>query len=315
MSESVAPTPDDALRQLAQCLQRAGYRFITPTPATHQRVNARPGNQVASDLRGVFGWSRPFGTDVLPPDMLALMRGAGVLAHAPHGWRSTVRFSTLGDGLYAHSAFPTDTPEAVFFGPDTYRFVDAIERVLGDAPGEVRRAIDLGCGAGPGAITIARAFPRAEVYAADINDAALGITAVNARIAGAGNVIVRSSDLLAGVEGDFDLIVANPPYLVDRDERVYRHGGGALGTDLSMRIVESGVDRLAPGGTLLLYTGVPLVDGEDAFLAATAAALRGGPVQWRYRELDPDVFGEELDNPAYARAERIAAVELVARRQ
>jgi hypothetical protein len=40
--------------------------------------------------------------------------------------------------------------------------------------------------------------------------------------------------------------------------------------------------------------------------------LRG--CRWSYRELDPDVFGEELLEPAYARAERIAAVSLVVQR-
>ncbi|MGH8462790.1 MAG: SAM-dependent methyltransferase, partial [Pseudomonas sp.] len=37
---------------------------------------------------------------------------------------------------------------------------------------------------------------------------------------------------------------------------------------------------------------------------------------WRYRELDPDVFGEQLSEPGYQQVERIAAVTLtVTRRQ
>ena len=40
--------------------------------------------------------------------------------------------------------------------------------------------------------------------------------------------------------------------------------------------------------------------------------LRQAGVAFIYREIDPDVFGEELDAPAYANAERIAAVALVA---
>ena len=66
-----------------------------------------------------------------------------------------------------------------------------------------------------------------------------------------------------GVAGSFDLIISNPPYLVDPLARVYRHGGGELGSALSVEIAVQGVDRLAPGGRLLLYTGsgVPLDAG------------------------------------------------------
>ena len=49
---------DRALLQLAQALRERGYHFITPTPLTHERVNARVENQLAKDLAGVFGWSR-----------------------------------------------------------------------------------------------------------------------------------------------------------------------------------------------------------------------------------------------------------------
>ena len=49
-----------------------------------------------------------------------------------------------------------------------------------------------------------------------------------------------------------DLIVANPPYLVDPAGRVYRNGGGSLGTGLGERIVAEGLPRLRAGGQLLL---------------------------------------------------------------
>ena len=53
-------THDLALLQLGRRLQADGYRFITPTPLTHQRVNQRDEGQSADSLRDVFGWSRPF---------------------------------------------------------------------------------------------------------------------------------------------------------------------------------------------------------------------------------------------------------------
>jgi methylase of polypeptide subunit release factors len=219
-----------------------------------------------------------------------------------------VRASTLDGQLYFHSAYPTSAADAVFFGPDTYRFLRALGPEL-DARG-VSRAADIGCGAGAAAIAIALRWPQADVLALDINDNALRMTALNAALAGAGNVQPRQSDLLDGVEGKFDLIVANPPYLVDPCERAYRHGGGDLGAGLSERIVAAALERLAPNGRLLLYTGVAMVDGADPFLARIRPMLEGAGVQWDYAEIDPDVFGEELDEPEYQDAERIAAVWL-----
>ena len=70
--------------------------------------------------------------------------------------------------------------------------------------------------------------------------------------------------------------------------------------------------RLAPGGTLLLYTGAVIVDGADAFRDTASCVLAGSDLDWTYAEIDPDVFGEELEAGAYARADRIAAVLLTA---
>jgi hypothetical protein len=74
------------------------------------------------------------------------------------------------------------------------------------------------------------------------------------------------------------------------------------------------MQRLNPGGRLLLYTGAAMVDGQDPLLEALKPVLRAAGWQYTYRELDPDVFGEELDTPAYARAERVAVVALMLRR-
>ena len=306
-------TQAGSLLRLGRFLQESGYRFTTVSPATHARVNARPGNQWARSAEDVFGWSRPFRAGVLPARLVELMRATGELRDHGEGWRSTIRASTLDGALFFHSAYPTTQSDAVFFGPDTYRFACAIARHV--AAGQpVRRAVDIGCGAGPGAVLVARARPRAEVVAVDINDEALRYTRVNAALAQTPNVVAQRSDLLHGVDGDFDLIVANPPYLVDRDQRVYRHGGGGLGEGLSLAIAGLASTRLAPGGTLLLYTGSVICGGVDRFRALVTARLQAAGLEWGYQEVDPDVFGEELLEPGYAQADRIAAVLVTARR-
>ena len=111
-----------------------------------------------------------------------------------------------------------------------------------------------------------------------------------------------------------DLIVANPPFLNDPLQRAYRHGGGELGSALSIRIAEAAKDRLTPGGSLILYTGSPIVNGTDYFLRAIERSFAGCDLVWSYEEVDPDVFGEELETEAYSSVDRIAAVVLTARK-
>lgn len=310
------PSPtEQALLSLGASLRARGYRFVTPTPLTHQRVNQRTSSQNGQSLVDIFGWSRPFRREALEPALFELLRQGDLLE--PHGerWISRVRWSSLGEELYAHSRFPTSSADAVFFGPDSYRFVRTVQEHLTRDLRPHGRIVDIGCGAGPGAISAAVLRPHAEVLALDINPHALAYTAVNARLAGVLNLHPQHSDLLRDVPGDFDLIIANPPYLLDSEQRTYRHGGGAHGAGLSLKIFDAALQRLAPGGTLLLYTGVAIFAGEDPFLAAIRPSLDDLDWDWNYQEIDPDVFGEELEKPAYQRADRIACVLLRLTRQ
>jgi methylase of polypeptide subunit release factors len=305
-----------ALVHIGTWLRYSHYEFITVTPATHARINSRAGTSKARTLREVFGWSRPFESTLLPADAFNAMQAGNLLETQAGLFRSKVRFSSLGRMLFAHSAYPTQGADAVFFGPDTYRFASLIENALHRHPlNKHARILDVGCGAGPGGLVAARhaGMPvdaAVELVLADINPQALVYARANAELNGMAGAQCRQGDLFAAADGQFDLIVANPPYLVDPAGRLYRNGGGNLGTGLGERIVTEGIARLRPGGQLLLYTGVPIIEGRDPFLAAIAPALQRAGSRFDYRELDPDVFGEELDMPAYAAADRIAAVAL-----
>jgi release factor glutamine methyltransferase len=307
---------DQALLLLGRALREAGYSFVTPTPETIRRVNARAGNEVARDLRGVFGWSRPFGEGVLPAAMLALLDKAGALERveaSTAAWveaageearfRSAVRFSSLEGQLFVHSAWPTTAADAVFFGPDTYRYAALLLRSIARAG----RVADVGCGSGAGGILLA---PRAQrVVLSDVNPLALRYARVNAALARVEDLVeIVESDVLFAVEGPLDLVVSNPPYLADDRGRVYRDGGGPRGIDLSVRIAREALARLSPGGRLLLYTASPIEEGGDPLRAALQPLLAGTTSS--YLELDPDVFGEELERSAYSGADRIAVVAL-----
>ena len=330
------PQLDDeatALGRVLQHLASSGYRFITPTPLTHSRVLAHRGEQTATNLRDVFGWNMPFkmaSCAGMTRELLSAMRGAGVLHTRGDILQSRVRVASLDDDLFVHSAYPTTQDDAVFFGPDTYRFARFIQQevAVDFLPGGLSvRLLDVGCGSGAGGIVAARALAKVmqsgplEVSMNDINPLALQYTAVNAAQANLAGVAIKPAlgNALRAVKGDFDLIISNPPYLADASQRAYRHGGERLGRALSVRIAEEALARLAPGGRLLLYTGVAIVNGVDAFLADMKPHLTGDTLgcefDWSYSEIDPDVFGEELEQPAYAHIDRIAAVGLVATRK
>ena len=296
-----------ALVALGRALAAEGYRFVTVTPETHRRVLGRA-PQRARSLRDVFGWSRPFERALLPKALIDLLAAAGALHEGEDGLRSGVRFSTRGAHLFAHSSYPTHDVDAVFFGPDTHRFCAAIER----ASLRAHRLVDVGCGSGAGGI-VARAQAR-RVVLADVNDDALCFSRVNAELAGISEVELVKSDVLAQIDGDFDAVIANPPYLLDAHGRTYRDGGGDFGEALAARIVEESLARMSRGGTLLLYTGAAIVEGEDTFFRAIRETLKERAATVEYTELDPDVFGEELERPDYAAVDRIAAVVLTATR-
>lgn len=304
------PQINASLVNVLHTLQGRNYRFVTVTPTTHHLVNQRPENRWSHSLRDIFGWNRPFAASTLDAELFELMQVASMLRPLAQGWQSLLRVSSLNNTLFAHSAFPTDASDAVFFGPDTYRFIRAMEQALPGLPRPVHRCVDIGTGPGTAAILLADLLPEAEVWGVDINKHALNLAASNAQAKGLSNVYFQYSDLLNDIDGNFDLIVANPPYLVDPSERAYRHGKGPLGAQLSLDIVDTALARLAPGGTLMLYTGVAILNGQDPFIDAVSEKINSAGATYQYAEIDPDIFSEELTSATYGEADRIAAAWL-----
>lgn len=303
----------DSLVALLRELDSEGYQFTCVTPRTHERVLARRSGEQAADLRDVFGWNLPFARDLLPGPLLELLRDAAALEEVSGGLRSLVRVAELDGRLFLHSAFPTTEEDSVFFGPDTYRFARFLAAELSDLE-QVERLVDVGTGSGAGGIVAAALSEPTELILLDINRRALALAAANAEAAGVAGQLVEGS--LEVVEGSADLIIANPPFIADPLSRAYRDGGAALGTALSLEWAGQAMTRLSPGGRMLLYTGTPIIAGEDRLLAALSDIADAAGCTLRYEEIDPDIFGEELETEPYADAgaERIAAVGAVLRR-
>lgn len=310
--EAALTEADRALVRLLDRLAADRYGFVAPTPSTAAAVAARRERARPDDLRDVLGWSLPFAPGDLPDDVEELLRAGDVLRPDGELLRPGVRVSTVDGRLHLHSARGSEA-DAVFLGPDSYRFVRLLHETLDRRPG-FTRALDIGAGAGVGALALAARAPLAEVAATDVNPRALRLTRINAVHAGQPLRVVEGSGL-AGLTGPFDLVVANPPYIADSDKRTYRDGGEALGTAVALTWTREAVDVLAPGGRMILYTGAPVVEGRDLVRTGLTelAAARG--LDLAYEELDPDVFGGTLRRPEYAAVERIAAVGAVLTRR
>ena len=132
------------------------------------------------------------------------------------------------------------------------------------AGGKAERVLDVGTGSGVIALTLAAQWPEAHVEAVDISDNALALARENAaRLGLAERVRFARSDLLAEVAGEFDLIVANLPYIdtaeIAQLAREVRHDplsaldGGARGLEIFARFVPQAARHLR--GRLALEIG------------------------------------------------------------
>ncbi|MDX3901113.1 MAG: methyltransferase [Sphingobium sp.] len=306
------PLGRSALLALVRYLYAERYHFVTVTPATHRRFLRRHEGLAARTREEVLGWSLPFIPGSIDPVMERLLGDAGMLDEKPGGLlRSRIRVSSVHKRLFVHSAYPTDAQDAIFLGPDSYRFADLISHELALSPlkpGDM--VIDMGTGSGVGAVTVADLAPGARLFMTDINARALGTASVNAEAAGHAIAALRGRNL-GDFEGKVDLIIANPPYVIDPARRAYRDGGGAHGGEISLEMSRAAVKALAPGGRFILYTGSAIVGGVDNLKMMLARLAEQAGCEMRYREIDPDVFGEELDLPHYHEVDRIAVVAAV----
>lgn len=170
--------------------------------------------------------------------------------------------------------------------PETERLVELVTQKLAVAPA---RILDLGTGSGALALALARAWPEALVTAVDKSAEALALARENAGACGlASRVSFIESDWFAGIAAteNFDLVVANPPYLSDEEtaaappevkdfEPHSALSAGPNGAADLERIIKSAKSHLAPGGLLACETGI----AQHAALVALASAGGYAPVE------------------------------------
>ena len=140
------------------------------------------------------------------------------------------------------------------------------------------RMVDVGTGSGVIALTLAAEFPKAEIVGADISDDALMLARDNAERLGLPNgVRFLRGNLLENVQPEFDLIVANLPYVSTEDRqnlsREVLHDpevalfAGAHGDELIEQLIAQAPTSLRAGGMLALEIGIGQSEALVAMLA------------------------------------------------
>jgi release factor glutamine methyltransferase len=119
----------------------------------------------------------------------------------------------LGDWDFRRLTLKTD-PRGLVPRPETEIVVDRCLALLDGTPNP--RVVDVGTGSGAIALAIAQEVPGAEVHATDVSAEALGLARENAEANGL-TVHFHHTDLLDGLDGPFDLVVSNPPYVDERE--------------------------------------------------------------------------------------------------
>ena len=166
--------------------------------------------------------------------------------------------------------------------PETEELVELLIAELGKRKAELR-VLDVGTGSGVIALSLAAAFPEATVHAVDVCAEALTLARENAALVGLSDrVHFQQSDLLIAVTHGYDLIVANLPYVPERDRatlaREVRHDpesalfGGVQGEEIIRRLITTAPPHLAPGGLLALEIGIGQAEALASFLAAEGYA-------------------------------------------
>ena len=172
--------------------------------------------------------------------------------------------------------------------PETEFVVEEALRLLGDAPATNDRAsgslriADIGTGSGCIAVALAREIPGCRVVATDVSPEAVGIARENAIRHGVGDrVAAVAASYLDGVDGTFDLIAANPPYVRDGDKPALaadvRHEpevalfGGSSGLRNIAGVLDVAVERLSPAGWLIMEFGFGQEDDVRALVGARPA--------------------------------------------
>ena len=269
-------TVRDSLAQAEQVLTQSG--------CTEPRANAE--FLLAHLLHTSRTWLTAFGQEPLPADK-------------HQAYERLVARHAAGEPLAYITGFQpfcnleiSVTPDVLIPRPETEELVDWAAHFFN--PAAPLKILDLCTGSGCIALALAAQLPHACVTAVDISPRALQVARHNAeRLKLQEKITFIESDLWKNVQGDFDIIVSNPPYIPSGDlpglmrevqaEPALALDGGPDGLQLTRQIIRR-AGRFTHAGSIL---GLELCQGQPA---GVAALLNG--LGWR-ATVKKDIFGIE----------------------
>lgn len=158
------------------------------------------------------------------------------------------------------------TPDVLIPRSETEYLVELVADKIRHDKLESGHFLDVGTGSGAIAIALKKLFPKSQVWASDVSSAALELAQKNA-VTNDANIKFIESNLLNAIQGtQFDVIVANLPYVPERDwptlqmeirnwEPKLAVVAGPDGLLLIEKLIRQAPGYLKPGGWLALETG------------------------------------------------------------
>lgn len=189
-----------------------------------------------------------------------------------------LRFMALLVRAAAGEPLPHLTGEQEFYGlafkitsdvliprPETEALVDVVLEWIADVGKSSASIIDVGTGSGAIAVTLAAKLPDADIHAVDVSPAAIEIAQQNARRYGVHErVRIYQNNLLSNISGEFDVIVANLPYISTAEMEALEVGrwepptaldGGHDGLQLIRLLLQEAPSHLTRHSLLALEIG------------------------------------------------------------
>lgn len=175
------------------------------------------------------------------------------------------------------------TPDVLIPRPETEELVEWVIQDTSSSSAVPERAIDFGTGSGAMAVALALAWPTTTMIAVDRAPGALALAQANARDNGvAERVRFVCADWGSALQGQVDLIVANPPYVateawaelptdVRDQEPAVALDGGPQGTRALKQLIADAPRLLVPGGRMYLEIGAAQRDAVADMLAQADA--------------------------------------------